>query len=89
MQKHPPVRTLSASSYRCSEDIGILAVVVPELKFIQVQRQVLLADVVVGADNSALEQAPERFQIVGMHFATHVLVRLVVNMLVRKRLTEF
>ena len=78
----------SASSKDCLEDIGIVAIVVAELKFGEVQRQIGLAYIVIRADDSALEQAPERFQIVGMDLAAHILVRLVVNVLMRKRLME-
>ena len=35
--------------------------IVPERKFVQVQRQIVLAHLVVTAHNSALEQAPEAF----------------------------
>src|ERR1700694_5907110 len=44
----------SASSYRCSEDIGILAIVVAKLKLIQIQGQIFLAHVVIGADHATL-----------------------------------
>src|ERR1035437_4053778 len=63
----------SASSYGCSENIGILAVVEPIAKFIEIERQIFLADVVVGADNSALQKRPERFHIVRVNVAAHVL----------------
>jgi hypothetical protein len=78
----------SASSYRCSEDIGILAIVVAKLKLIQIQGQIFLAHVVIGADHATLEQRPERFEIVGMDFAAHVFVRFVVNVLVRECLMQ-
>ena len=64
----------SASCYSFAENVGILPVVVPELKLIQVQRQILLADVVVSADDAALEQRPEAFDVVGMDFAANVLI---------------
>ncbi len=54
----------SASCYGLSEDVRILAVVVAELKFVQVQRKVLLADVVVSAYHAALEQRPKVFDVV-------------------------
>ncbi len=38
---------VSAACYRQSEDIDVLAVVVPELKFRDIQRQVLLADLAI------------------------------------------
>jgi len=58
----PASRCDSASGprYRLAKDIGIVAVVVTELKFGKVERQIFLAYVVVGADDAALEQRPER-----------------------------
>ena len=51
----------SASCQNFEENIGVLAIVKPELKFVQVQWQILLAHLVIGADDPALEQRPERF----------------------------
>lgn len=56
----------SAPCYRRSEDVGILAVVKAERKLIQVQGKVFPADIVIGADHATLEQAPERFDVVGV-----------------------
>lgn len=41
----------SAGCYRGSENVGILAVVVPERKFIQVQRQVLPPNILIRPDD--------------------------------------
>src|SRR5260370_37118678 len=65
----------SAASYGFSKDVGVLAVVKTELKLREVQRQIFLADVMIGSNHSALEQAPKVFQIVSMHFAAHILAR--------------
>jgi hypothetical protein len=46
-----------------------------KLKFVQVKRKVLLADVVIGADDAALKQTPEILDIVGMDFAAHIFAR--------------
>ena len=62
----------SASYYRCPEDIGILATVVTELKLVQIQRQIFLAYVVISADDAALQQRPEVFNVVGMDLAAHI-----------------
>ncbi len=77
----------SASCYSFSKDVRILAVVVAELKFVQVQRQILLADVMVVADDSAFEQAPERFDVIGVNLAAHVFARTMAHysVLVAKR----
>src|SRR5690349_19466582 len=65
----------SASSprYRLAENVGFVAVVVAELKFSQVERQILLADMVEAAHDTALEERPERFEIVGVNLAANVL----------------
>lgn len=68
----PASQCASASCYRFPEDISVLAVVVAELEFSEVQGQVVLADVVIGADDSALEQRPEGIEVLGMHFTAHV-----------------
>jgi hypothetical protein len=49
----------SASSKDGVEDFRVLAVVEPEGKFIQVERQIFLAHVVVSAHNAALQQGPK------------------------------
>ena len=56
---------VSAPCYRFAEDIRLLAIVETELKLSQIQRQVLRADIVVGADDSALEQRPKRINATG------------------------
>ena len=50
---------VSAACYRFPENIGVVTVVVPELKFRDVQRQVFLADLVIAANDPALEDAPK------------------------------
>jgi hypothetical protein len=62
----------SAACYRCSEHVGIAAVVIPELKFRDVQRQVLGADFVECADYAALEDAPKAFNRVGVNRADNI-----------------
>src|SRR6476620_11627807 len=55
----------SGPRYRLTEDVGSLAVVMTELELREIQRQILLADVVVRADDAALQKRPERFDVVG------------------------
>ena len=43
----------------CSKNVFVLPVVVAELKLRDIQRQVLGADLVEGADHAALEDRPE------------------------------
>lgn len=51
----PAREDASASSYNFTEHIGVLAVIVPELKFGQVERQVFRTDIMVSANYAALE----------------------------------
>ena len=54
------------------EDIRIFALVVSELKLVNVQMQVLLADFVEGSDNSTLHDRPKTFDRVGMNGAADI-----------------
>ena len=66
-----PFSTISA---RCASfDSQLRAVVVAEIKLRQVARQVLLVHVLVGADQSALEEAEMALQRVGVNIAAHPL----------------
>jgi len=78
----------SASCYNFAEHVPVLAVVMAKLKLREVERQILFADVVIRPDDSALEQRPERFDVIGMNFATHVFERLVIHGLMRECLIE-
>ena len=49
----------SASCYDAHENIRVLPIVEPELKLVQVERQVGPADIVVGADHAALQERPD------------------------------
>jgi hypothetical protein len=45
---------VSAPSYRFAENIGFVPIVEPELKLVQIQRQIFLADVMVCSDHAAI-----------------------------------
>ena len=66
---------------RRSENVGIHAVVVAELEFCNVKRQVFLADLVVGADNPALEDRPKSFDGVRVDGTYHILPATMPNIL--------
>src|SRR5438552_15027611 len=78
----------SASPDRLAEDVRVIAVVVAELEFRDVERHVLGADLVEGADNAALEDAAEAFNRVGVDRADNVLTLGVVNDAMRELFTE-
>ena len=73
----------SAACYRRIKHIGIVAVVVSELKFRDVQRQIFGAHLVVRPDHAALEDAPKAFNRVGVNSANYVLLFLVMHSLAR------
>ncbi len=64
-----------STTYRRSENIGVETVVVPELKFRNVQRHIFGADFVETTDDATLEDAPKTLNRVCMHRADHVLPR--------------
>src|SRR5260370_42277224 len=71
--KRAPVGAPPASTprYRPAEDVGFPTVVMAELKLCQVERQILLGDVMIGAHHAQLEQCPERINVGGMHFRSN------------------
>lgn len=75
---------LSASCYRLAEDVGFLPVVETELELREVQREILLADVVEPADDAMFEQRPEPFDAVRMNHATYIFARAVADDLMRE-----
>src|SRR5208283_5091530 len=85
----PASQVGSASCYRLPKNIFFFSVVEPELKLIQVRRQIFLAHVVIRADHAALQQRPERFHVVRVDGAAHVLAALVADGLMRQALPAF
>src|SRR5277367_2120958 len=62
-----------------AEDIGIFAIAVSELKLSHVQMQILFADLVKRADDTALQDRPKTLDGLRMNRAVNVLVRSMVN----------
>ncbi len=62
----------SACRDRRAKDVCIQAMVIPELKFVDVEMQVLFAHLVERADNAALHDGPETFNRVGMNRSAHI-----------------
>ena len=54
------------------EDIGVVAVVIPELEFGDVQRQIFAADLMEASHNAALQQRPENINRLSMHNAVNI-----------------
>lgn len=72
-----------ASAYRRSENVVIEPIVIFELTFSDVERQIFVTYLVVAADDAALEDAPKAFNRVRVDCADHVLPRAVHYRLVR------
>jgi SepF-like predicted cell division protein (DUF552 family) len=54
----------SASCYDRVENISVLAVVEPERKLVETERQILHGNLVIAADDSTLEQRPEQTEAI-------------------------
>src|SRR5215469_7429780 len=74
----------SAACYRRTEDVLIFPVIVAKLELSKVQRQIFFAYMVEAPHNPAFQQAPERFDIVGMNFATNIFALAVAHCVMRK-----
>jgi hypothetical protein len=75
----------SGPRYRLAADVGILAILVAELELSEIERKIFLADVVIGADDSAFKQRPEALNVIGVDFAAHVLAATVAHYLMWQR----
>src|ERR1019366_8438363 len=80
------LRLRSTTTYRGPENIGVVPIVESERELRKVERQIFLAHVVVRSDDSALEQRPERFDVVRVNDAVNVLALPVANRLMRESL---
>src|SRR2546430_1601017 len=87
--EHASAEACSASCYDRPKDVGILALIVPERKLRQVQRQVVFADIVKGSHDATLQQTPKAFQIIRVNLAAHVFAAIMVDGLMRKRQMQF
>ena len=70
---------VSASSYGRPEDVGVAAVVIPPLKFSDVERQVFGADVVEGAHDAAFQERPEAVDGLGVDVAPDIFAPVVLT----------
>ena len=69
----------SAACDRQTEDVRISAIVESERKLVQVKGQIVTADIVKGSHNATFQQAPKRFNVVGMDLAANILTMHVTN----------
>ena len=77
--QQPNETRASASLNRRAEYVGVMPVVVAELKLRNVQRHVFAADLVEAADDPALEDRPEALNRVRVDRADNVLLRAVID----------
>jgi hypothetical protein len=71
-----------------SENVGVQPIVVPELEFGNVQRQIFVADLVEAAHNAALNERPEALDCVRMNRADDMLTLGMVNRLMREPILQ-
>jgi hypothetical protein len=69
---------MNQHEHRVAEEELVVPVVEPELHLVKVGGQVLRADLVIAADDPALEEGPDTLHRVRMHVGADVLVRGVV-----------
>jgi hypothetical protein len=79
---------VSAPTYGRAEDVRIVPIVVSELKFRDVQRQILAADLVEAAHDAAFQQRPEAINRLRVDDAINILSRRVIDGLVIKNLVQ-
>jgi hypothetical protein len=71
-------------SNRSAKNISVQAVIIPEFKFSDIQRQIFVTDLMEIAHDAALDERPEAFDCVRMNRADNVLSLAVVNGLMRE-----
>jgi hypothetical protein len=74
---------LLTSFNRRPENVRVVPMVVAELKFRDVERHILGADLMERADDTALEDRPEAFNRVGVNRAYNVLLCAVLDDMAR------
>jgi hypothetical protein len=79
---------VSAACYRLSKNVGVVPTIVAKLELGDVQRKICFADLVISADNPALDQRPEAFNGLSVHRADNVFASGMINRLVRIFLAE-
>lgn len=81
--EHASAAACSAFCYDIGKDVWILPIIVAIRELGQIQRQVVLAHIVKGADHATLEQTPECFNVVRVNVPPHILFPGMVHDLMR------
>ena len=79
---------VSALCYGRAEDIWIATIVIPELKFRNIERQIFAANLVISPNHAAFEQRPEAVNRLRVDSPDDVLARTVIDHGVREVLVE-
>ena len=77
-------RCLLASANSRTKYVRVVAIVVPELEFINIQRKIFLTDLMECTHYTALEYRPKAFNGVGMNRACDILPMTVANNAMRE-----
>lgn len=78
----------SCALNRHSENVVVKAVIIAELKFSDIEVKVLFADIMEGADDAPLEDAPEALNRDGVNRANHILPMGMIDSDVRESLFQ-
>lgn len=84
----PASSVASASCYRGLENVGILSVVKTPRELVQVERQILLAHIVIRPDDAPLQEAPEVFDVIRVNAAAHVFALAMMDGFVRVEMLQ-
>src|SRR5258708_16248425 len=87
-QEREESRAFSARPYRRSENVRVHPVVVAELEFIDVEREIFPADLMERSHDAALNQRPEAFDGVGVNVSVHIFAFAVVHHAMREVLVQ-
>jgi hypothetical protein len=79
----PPLALLVTRRNQIAEDVRVLPVIVAIGKLIEVERQIISRNLVMGADYATLEQAPDALDIVGVDVPAHIFAVRMINRLMR------
>jgi hypothetical protein len=79
----PASQGASARWYSVFKNLWIHTIVEAIGELVQVERQVLPADAVMGSHDAALRQAPERIQIVGVNLPANIFTSTVAHCLAK------
>jgi hypothetical protein len=83
LAEHDASASYSAAFYQQVEHVGVFPMIVPERELGEVERQILLRDVMKASDDPALKQSPETIDVLGMDLSPNVLTGAVSNCVVR------